>query len=86
MEDTRDRSHDDKGHYEEIARFGITLIKTCGCGMVHLGIGPVTVKLTREAFGQVAEGVQQARRLLEAPPDSRPSLRLHSSLVKGCVQ
>ncbi len=70
-------------HFEEITRVGVTLIKTCGCGMVHLGIGPVTVKLTRDAFRQVADGVRQAESRIA--PEGRPELPV-LALLKGSVQ
>lgn len=50
-----------------LARRGVAHIDRCGCGMIQLGIGPVTVKLSLEAFVQVAEGVREAQCRLSVP-------------------
>ncbi len=65
-------------HFREIFRAGIARIQACDCGMVHLGIGPVTVKLTPEAFTQALQAMLQAERLMNeaAGRPAVPSLRL----------
>lgn len=47
-----------------LARHGVAHIDLCDCGMVYFGVGPITVKLSREAFEQVLEGVRLAERAL----------------------
>ncbi len=55
-----------------LARQGVTHIDLCDCGMIYFGVGPVTVKLTKEAFEQVTQGVLAAQRTLAAPQGSAP--------------
>lgn len=50
-----------------LARLGVAHIDLCDCGMVYFGVGPVTVKLSREAFEQVVQGVIAAERALTQP-------------------
>jgi hypothetical protein len=50
-----------------LARLGVAHIDLCDCGMVYFGVGPVTVKLSKEAFEQVFQGVVAAERALHAP-------------------
>ncbi len=50
-----------------LARLGVAHIDLCDCGMVYLGVGPVTVKLSREAFDQLVQGVRVAERALNEP-------------------
>jgi len=50
-----------------LARSGVAHIDLCDCGMIYFGVGPVTVKLSREAFEQVARGVFDAERSLAQP-------------------
>ena len=63
--------HDD--HQIELARMGVTQISHSRCGMIHLGIGPVTVKLSPEAFAQLAKGVMKAHQAL-----CHPAVSAHS--------
>lgn len=56
----------DESHFEPIYRHGVLEVRGCRCGMIHLGVGPVTLKLTRDAFDQVLVGMKEAgRRLAE---------------------
>ena len=49
---------------KEIHHQGVLRVRVCGCGVVHLGIGPVTVQVTAEAFDQVLAGLEEAKRVL----------------------
>lgn len=74
-------------HFKEVYRLGIAQVRACDCGMLHLGIGPVTVKLTAEAFAQVLSAMQGAQaKLGEAaakPAAAQPPLRLVESSLQG---
>ena len=63
-----------------LARSGVTHIDLCDCGMVYFGIGPVTVKLSREAFEQVVRGVLAAERTL-VQPESGPAVPAKGNVV-----
>jgi hypothetical protein len=56
-----------------LARQGVAHIDLCDCGMIYFGVGPVTVKLSRDAFDQLARGVVAAERAL-TQPESPPAL------------
>ncbi len=53
-----------------LARLGVAHIDLCDCGMIYFGVGPVTVKLSKEAFEQVARGVRAAEQALNEPQAS----------------
>jgi hypothetical protein len=53
-----------------LARQGVVHVDLCDCGMIYFGIGPVTVKLSKEAFEQVVRGAAAAERALNHPPTS----------------
>ncbi|WP_157268059.1 hypothetical protein [Azohydromonas aeria] len=51
-----------------LARAGVGKVLHCAdCGQVHLQLGPVTLRLTVEAFAEMAGLVQSAGRALRAP-------------------
>jgi hypothetical protein len=51
-----------------LAQSGVGKVLCCAdCGQVHLQLGPVTLRLTVESFGEMAALVQSARRALRAP-------------------
>jgi hypothetical protein len=58
---------EDSKHRKELARIGVAQVEICDCGMIYLGVGPVTVKLSPEAFEQVVKGVNLAERALASP-------------------
>lgn len=56
--------------HRTLAKQGVTQIEQCGCGMLSVGIGPVTVKLSPQAFAQLVDGIREADRKLQGygPP------------------
>lgn len=50
-----------------LAQAGVGQVLLCGhCGQVHLQLGPVTLRLTVEAYGEMASLVESARQRLQA--------------------
>lgn len=64
-----------------LARNGVAHIDLCDCGMIYFGVGPVTVKLSREAFEQVARGVFDAERTLAQPAAPAARAELPANIV-----
>lgn len=49
------------GNTRELAREGDTRISECSCGTVHVHMGAVTVRLSRENFTELSRATQIAR-------------------------
>ena len=49
------------GNTRELAREGDTRIAECSCGPVHVHMGAVTVRLSKENFAELARATQIAR-------------------------
>lgn len=61
-----DGTHDSRStHFISLAEDSFAQIRLCGCDMVHLGVGPVTLRLSMEAFSGLAGRMQEALRQLE---------------------
>ena len=70
-------------HYTELARHGCTHIDQCGCGMIYVGIGPATVKLSREAFAQLVRGVNLAEKALNRTSEPGQLLSIAPRIAEG---
>lgn len=46
-------------------------VDVCGCGKVHLHLGPISVRVDRQAPTEVADALRRAVVRLAAHPDNR---------------
>ncbi len=76
MADGSDKHHSGPEHFLPLAEDGFAQIRFCGCDMVHLGVGPVTVRLSTEAFSGLAARVAEAQRQLERLHGTKAPLSL----------
>jgi hypothetical protein len=55
---------DAPGHRRLIAQNPAASVEVCGCGTVHLTIGPVTLRLQPGALDDLGHAIDEARRRL----------------------
>ena len=62
----------------------LTAVRACGCGVIHLTIGALTMNLTTGAFSSLARALARAARDLVQPDfaDAEPLLRLVSGTTE----
>ena len=55
-----------------LAAHGVIRVDLCGCGHVHVSIGPFTVRLAQAQYRTLCETLQRASRQLPQGPETLP--------------